>query len=345
MVFQDPSTALNPTLTIGRQVTEVLTQHRGLSASAAWHAAIEALRHVHLRDPEQLMRRYPHQISGGEKQRVVIATAFACQPELIIFDEPTSALDVITGARILALFAELRQQTGVAALYISHDLALVSRVADRVADAAGRQDSGGGAADTVFRAPPSRLHASPGGRRYRARNDAWYSTSPGDGSLLRAEKIEVRYARHRLFRAAPPLATRDIRFTIRPGEILGVVGESGSGKSSLARALTGLAAFGGGIEFAGRMIAGPRDMDRAYRRAVQIVFQHPDASLNPRQTIGQILARPLRLFGGDVRTIPALLGTGASAGRPMRGAIRTSFPAARSNASPSPAPSPRVPDW
>jgi len=306
MVFQDPSTALNPTLTIGRQVTEVLTYHRGLSGAAAWHAAVDALRHVHLREAEALMRRYPHQISGGEKQRVVIATAFACQPELIIFDEPTSALDVITGARILALFAELRRQTGVAALYISHDLALVSRVADRVAVLRDGKVVEEAAADTVFRAPhhdyTRRLVDAVPRPERRLVFDA-----PGEGSLLRAEKIAVRYARRRLFRAAAPPATHDIGFAIRPGEILGVVGESGSGKSSLARALTGLAAFSGGIQFAGRTIAGPRDMDRDYRRAVQIVFQHPDASLNPRQTIGQILSRPLRLYGGDPRSVPALL--------------------------------------
>ena len=108
MVFQDPSTALNPTLTIGRQVTEVLVRHRGLSEREAWREAIQALEHVDLRQPEALMRRYPHQASGGEKQRVGIATAFACRPELIIFDEPTTALDVITGARILELFGRLR---------------------------------------------------------------------------------------------------------------------------------------------------------------------------------------------------------------------------------------------
>ncbi len=306
MVFQDPSTSLNPTLTIGRHVTEVLTCHRGLSGAAAWREAIEALRQVHLREPESLMRRYPHQVSGGEKQRVVIATAFACRPELIIFDEPTSSLDVITGARILALFAELRQQTGVAALYISHDLALVARVADRVAMLHDGKVVEEAAADTVFRMPRhdytrGLVDAVPHPERRLVFDP------PGDGLLLRADKIAVRYACRRLFRAAPPAATRDIGFDIRPGEILGVVGESGSGKSSLARALTGLAAFGGGIQFAGRSIAGPRDMDREYRRAVQIVFQHPDASLNPRHTIGQILARPLRLYGGDVGTIPALL--------------------------------------
>src|ERR1700682_1028881 len=132
MVFQDPSTALNPTLTIGRQITEALTQHRRLTGRAVEALALELLDHVELRDPKTIVRRYPHEISGGEKQRVIIATAFGCRPDVIIFDEPTTALDVITGARILKLFARLRAETNVAALYISHDLALVSRVADRV---------------------------------------------------------------------------------------------------------------------------------------------------------------------------------------------------------------------
>src|SRR3954470_5728829 len=133
MVFQDPSTALNPTLTIGRQITEALMRHRDLKARDARDLAIELLGHVELRDPAAMLRRYPHEISGGEKQRVIIATAFGCRPDVILFDEPTTALDVITGARILELFARLREETGVAALYISHDLALVTRVADRVA--------------------------------------------------------------------------------------------------------------------------------------------------------------------------------------------------------------------
>src|SRR3954452_14686165 len=133
MVFQDPSAALNPTLTIGRQITEALMRHRDLKASGARDLAIDLLGHVELRDPAAIMRRYPHEISGGEKQRVIIATAFGCRPDVILFDEPTTALDVITGARILELFARLREETGVAALYISHDLAMMTRVADRVA--------------------------------------------------------------------------------------------------------------------------------------------------------------------------------------------------------------------
>ena len=133
MVFQDPSTSLNPTLTVGTQITEALIRHRSLKPRDASLLAIELLGHVDLNNPAAVMRRYPHEISGGEKQRVIIATAFGCRPDVILFDEPTTALDVITGARILELFARLRRETGVAALYISHDLALVTRVADRVA--------------------------------------------------------------------------------------------------------------------------------------------------------------------------------------------------------------------
>jgi peptide/nickel transport system ATP-binding protein len=306
MVFQDPSTALNPTLTIGRQVTEVLVRHRGLSEREAWREAIQALEHVDLRQPEALMRRYPHQASGGEKQRIGIATAFACRPELIIFDEPTTALDVITGARILELFGRLREETSVAALYISHDLALVSRVADRVAILEKGAIVEEAPSATIFRHP---LHDYT--RRLVAavpRPDRrLVSDQIADDALLSATNIAVRYQRKRLFRPAPRPATANIAIDVRRGEILGVVGESGSGKSSIARALTGLADYTGRIALAGRRIDSAGDMDRAYRRAVQIVFQHPDSSLNPRQTVADILSRPLRLYGGDVSTIPSLL--------------------------------------
>jgi peptide/nickel transport system ATP-binding protein len=306
MVFQDPSTALNPTLSIGRQVSEVLVRHRGLSEKAAWRAATEALDHVDLRDPTGLMKRYPHEASGGEKQRVVIATAFACRPELIVFDEPTTALDVITGARILELFGRLRAETGVAALYISHDLALVARIADRVAILQQGRIVEEAPADRVFSAPAHdytrRLVAAVPRPDHRLVTD---QARPQE--LLRADAIAVRYQRKRLFRPAPPPATAHVSLDIRRGEILGIVGESGSGKSSMARALTGLADYDGGITLDGRRIASAKAMNRAYRRAVQIVFQHPDSSLNPRQTVADILARPLRLYGGDVSTIAALL--------------------------------------
>ena len=306
MVFQDPSTALNPTLRLGDQVIEVLMRQRGLSRAEARDTAEEALREVELREPAALMRRFPHEASGGEKQRVVIATAFATRPELILFDEPTTALDVITGARILELFARLRARTGVSALYISHDLALVSRVADRVAVLKRGVVVEQGTPDAVFRAPQhpytrQLVAAVPRPGHRLVRDEA------ARGTVLAANGISVRYARRRLFRPAPPPATHAVSLAVKPGEIFGVVGESGSGKSSLARALSGLASFDGGIEAVGQRIAHARDMGRDYRRAVQIVFQHPDSSLNPRMRIGAILARPLRLYGGSDAEIPRLL--------------------------------------
>ncbi len=303
MVFQDPSTSLNPTLTLGRQLTEMLQRHRGMTPRAAWREGAAWLDRVEVRDPEAMMRRYPHEVSGGEKQRVVIASAFAPQPELVLFDEPTSALDVITGARILELFRRLRRETGVAGLYISHDLGVVSQVADRVAVMQRGRIVEQAPAASIFRAPTHeytrRLVAAVPRPERRLVSDA-----PADGLLLGAGHISVRYGRPRLFGRQVTLGARDISLTVRAGEILGVVGESGSGKSSVARALSGLASYSGEIRLDTRPIA---RMDRAYRRAVQIVFQNPDASLNPRHRIGEILARPLRLFGGAPAEIPALL--------------------------------------
>jgi peptide/nickel transport system ATP-binding protein len=306
MVFQDPATALNPTLTLGRQITETLAHHGGLSRARAREAAIDALRHVELRDPEALMRRYPHEVSGGEKQRVVIATAFAARPELVIFDEPTTALDVITGARILELFQRLRAETGVAGLYISHDLALVSRIADRIAVIRRGRIVEQAPARSLFVAPAAEytrtlIEAVPRPER-RLVDDA-----PRREVLVSTEGVGVTYGRRQLFGSRQVAGTRDISLSVHAGEILGVVGESGSGKSTLARALTGLTAFEGAITQGGRRITAPAQMDRAYRGGVQIVFQHPDSSLNPRQRVGDILARPLRLFGGDAAEIPRLL--------------------------------------
>ncbi len=199
MVFQDPATSLNPTLTLGRQLTEVLTRHRGLGRAEARRLGIDLLRRVELRDPEALMRRYPHEASGGEKQRVVIATAFACRPDLILFDEPTTALDVITGARILDLFRRLREETGVAALYISHDLALVSRIADRVAVIRRGRVVEEQPAASIFRAPrhdyTRQLVAAVPRPERRLVAD-----HPAAGALLSVRGIAVRYGRPRLFR-------------------------------------------------------------------------------------------------------------------------------------------------
>ena len=306
MVFQDPATALNPTLTLGRQVSEVLETHRGLVPPAARAEAIAMLRHVELKNPEALFARYPHEVSGGEKQRVVIAAAFACHPDLVLLDEPTTALDVLTGARILELFARLRAEIGMAGLYISHDLALVSRVAERIAVIRAGRILEEQPAAAIFRAPRdpyTRLlaAAAPHPDRRLTKDEA------GPEPLLALDRLGVRYVRPGLFRSRSTSGAEDVTIAVHEREILGVIGESGSGKSSLARAVAGLVPFEGTIRLAGRPIPRPRAMDRAYRRAVQIIFQNPDSSLNPRQRVREILARPLRLFGGDVADIPRLL--------------------------------------
>ena len=304
MVFQDPSTSLNPTLPLGEQLAEVLVRHRGLTRKQAWAEGEERLAHVGLKVPRQMMRRYPHEASGGEKQRVVIATAFACQPECIIFDEPTTALDVITARQILDLFKELQAETGVASLYISHDLALVSQIATKVAVIHRGRIVEQGALSEVFARPQDAYTKKLLAAVPRPDHRLVETQAPEAGKpLVEVEKVSVLYGRK------PFLGTllgrtntqftgnREVSLSVMPGEILGIVGESGSGKSTLAKAMTGLNRFEGEIRFAGRRITGLSDMDRTYRRDVQIIFQHPDSSLNPRQRIREILSRPLALYG------------------------------------------------
>ena len=304
MVFQDPSTSLNPTLTLGEQLAEVLMRHKGLDRREADARGEALLERVGIAHPAALMRRYPHEASGGEKQRVGIASAFAAEPECILFDEPTTALDVIVAAQILDLFRELQAETGVASLYISHDLALVSRIANRVAVIHRGRIVEVDPADQVFRAPRDAYTKALIASVPRPDRRLVAGEPPSDAPpLLAAEGITVRYGRPSILdgvlrrRIAEVVGARAVSIAVRPGEILGIVGESGSGKSTIARALVGLNPFEGDIRFGGRVLRGLADMDREYRRAVQIVFQHPDSSLNPRQRIGEILARPLRLYG------------------------------------------------
>ena len=316
MVFQDPGTSLNPTLSLGTQLTETLRRHRGLTARQAWSEGEAMLDRVGLKSPAEMMKRMPHEASGGEKQRVVIATAFACNPECIIFDEPTTALDVITSRQILDLFLDLQAETGVASLYISHDLALLSRTAKRVAVIRRGEIVEQGAVDAIFNAPQhdytrQLIAAVP------RPSDRLTQTRPSyqDQPLMTVENVSVHYGRKPFLSALTGRSferfagNRAVSLSVQPGEILGIVGESGSGKSTLAKAVTGLNPFEGQITFAGRRIAGLADMDRAYRKNVQMIFQHPDASLNPRQKIREILARPLKLYGeGDRSAIAQRIG-------------------------------------
>lgn len=303
MVFQDPSSSLNPALRLGEQVREVLVRHRGLDVRSAEAETRALLDLTGIAEPEDMMRRYPHEASGGEKQRVVIATALACQPKLIIFDEPTTALDVITARQIIDLYAKLREETGVTALYISHDLGLISRVADTVAVINKGEIVERGPCAEVFRAPHASytqalLDALPRPERRIA------SQTPPKGmtTILATNALTVAYgarsawSRYLGLGRAPVIGARDVTLTVGEGELLGIVGESGSGKSTIARALAGLEDFEGAVSFGDNVFNRRKAIDRDYRRSVQIVFQHPDASLNPRQTIAEILARPLKLY-------------------------------------------------
>ena len=305
MVFQDPNTSLNPVLPLGNQIAEVLIRHRGLSQSEALEEGEALLARTGISRPSEMMRRYSHEASGGEKQRVVIATAFACNPELIVFDEPTTALDIITARQILDLFESLREETNVTALYISHDLGLVSRIATEVSVINEGEIVENGPCSSVFRKPRHRytkdlLAAVP------RPTDRIVAEEPDEAraDLLDVENITVNYAS-----SAPGILSflspgkddafgaESISFKVRTGEILGLVGESGSGKSTMAKVLAGLQDFEGMLSFNDKEFTSRRKIERRYRRDAQIVFQHPDASLNPRQTIGSIMARPLKLYG------------------------------------------------
>ncbi|TWF58686.1 ATP-binding cassette domain-containing protein [Neorhizobium alkalisoli] len=306
MVFQDPSTSLNPTIRIGEQIAEVLMRHRGLTKIEAYAYAEAALARTGITRPKEMLGRYPHEASGGEKQRVVIATAFACEPELIIFDEPTTALDILTARQILDLFNQLREETNVSALYISHDLGLVSRVVDEVSVIHKGVIVESGPVQDVFRRPKADYTRQLIGAVPNP--DRWIGVdAPAvPETLVKLDDVGVRYGAptklQKLFWPKDSETTgfwgaKGVNIDIRKGELLGVVGESGSGKSTIAKVLAGLQDFEGRLEFAGKTFANRKDIDRAYRRRVQLVFQHPDASLNPRQRIGTIIGRPLKLYG------------------------------------------------
>jgi peptide/nickel transport system ATP-binding protein len=367
MVFQDPQAALNPTLTLGAQVHEVFARVHGMAEDTARDATLAVLARVGLPNPAAIAHRYAHETSGGEKQRVVIAMALAANPRLLVCDEPTTALDATTAAGIVALLSDLRRDAGLAVLYITHDLALAARIADRIAVLyAGCLVEEGPAADVlhtprhpytrlllaavpdphgasrVLPAPlPGRLPdlaALPVGCVFAPRCALRQAvcdvaqppllgtthrsaclfpdqvgalplalssvvSAPPAPPLLQVEALSVRHGRRRLLdrvagRDTRMLAVDGIALDVRPGEVFGLIGESGCGKTSLLRAIAGIGTFAGTIRFNGAAIAGDMARNASWRRNIQLVFQNPDASLNPRMRIGQALARPLALHAG-----------------------------------------------
>ena len=298
MIFQEPMTSLNPLHTIERQIGETLKLHKGLDGPGAAHRTLELLRLAGIPEPERRLGAYPHELSGGQRQRVMIAMALANEPDLLIADEPTTALDVTVQAQLLALLADLRQRLGMAVLFITHDMGIVRRLADRLCVMQqGRVVEAGVAADVLERPrhPYTRhlLAATPKG-----------APDPGDAAsapVLACEDLKVWYPVKAgvLRRTVDHVRAVDgVSVELREGRTVGVVGESGSGKTTLGMALLRLAASDGAIRYDGRDVRGLRSAAlRPLRRDMQVVFQDPYGSLNPRLSAAQIIEEGLVVHG------------------------------------------------
>ncbi len=339
MVFQEPMSALNPVFTCGSQVAESLRQHRRISRREAKKTAISLFEKVQLPDPAAIYDRYPHELSGGQKQRVMIAMAISCKPALLVADEPTTALDVTVQQHILQLLAGLQQESQMGMLFITHDLALVRQIAQKVVVMYRGRVVEAGPVEAVFTAPrhpytrallACRPALHPRGVPLPVVSDFWdgqqevsnpaparpyempaqplpASTQPPAShsvrssqppALLQVENLSVWYPTHRNWLGKPTShfkAVQNISFNVLEGETLGIVGESGSGKTSLGRALLRLAPLREGkILYKNQDLALlSRKNMLPLRREMQLVFQDPYASLNPRMQVGRAIREPL----------------------------------------------------
>jgi microcin C transport system ATP-binding protein len=297
-IFQEPMTSLNPLHTIQTQLGESLALHQGLTGDAARARIIELLNKVGIREAESRLDAYPHQLSGGQRQRVMIAMALANGPDLLIADEPTTALDVTIQAQILKLLADLKRTEGLSLLFITHDLGVVRRIADRVCVMQGGEIVEQGPAAQIFAAPQhpytqKLLAAEPKGRPDPVAADA--------PEIVRTEGLRVWFPIHRGFlrrTVGYVKAVNDATLSVRAGETLGIVGESGSGKTTLALAILRLIPSTGPVVFLGQDLQSRHGRElRDLRRNLQIVFQDPFGSLSPRMTVEQIIAEGLGVHG------------------------------------------------
>ena len=327
MIFQEPMSALNPSLTCGFQVAEILLHHKKVSASEVKKEVLQLFEKVKLPRPKDMYTSYPHQISGGQMQRVVIAMAIACKPKLLIADEPTTALDVTVQKEILQLLKDLQKQTGMSMLFISHDLALVCELADRVLVMYKGDIVEKGTVKEIFEAPKkSYTKALLGSRpkldvRYKIlptiasikdnsfipqsitsqqrakKHQKIYTKTP----LLRVENVAKSYfSRVGVFGQKQEIkAVNGISFDVFEGETLGLVGESGCGKSTLGKVILQLEkATKGSIFYKGKEITSLKSKDlRSLRKDIQLIFQDPYSSLHPRKIIGQAIIEPMEVHG------------------------------------------------
>src|SRR5512143_2978672 len=326
MIFQEPMTSLNPVFTVGFQLTEVLRLHMGMKPAQARKRAIELLDEVGIPDPEYKINAYPSQMSGGQQQRVMIAMAIACEPKLLIADEPTTALDVTIQKQILDLIGALQKKHQMSVLFITHDLAVVGEIADYVVVMRNGEIREQGPAQAIFENPrdaytqallkcrpqlerrPRRLPViedymdgrSTGSRDMSERKRG---VSPADPIVLEVKHLGKNfYSREGLFGTRTFEAVKDVSFKLPKGKTLGLVGESGSGKTTVGLTLMRLHdATSGEAIFEGKDILSMSAKEfMPWKRRIQIIFQNPYASLNPRFTIGHILTEPMMIHGiGD----------------------------------------------
>ncbi|TYD84736.1 dipeptide ABC transporter ATP-binding protein [Klebsiella michiganensis] len=295
LVPQDPGNSLNPVKTIGAQVGEILRLHQKSSAAARKAQVLALLTKVGLSHPEQRIDQYPHQLSGGMKQRVLIAIAIALKPDLIIADEPTSALDVTVQKRILDLLDTLRRESGTAVLFVTHDLALAAERADRLLVFRHGEIQEQGATGDVIRTPQHTYTR-------QLLSDLQGSTltiAPASGRVLATPAIRVEGISKRFSLGSPHLQALDaVSFEVKRGSTHALVGESGSGKTTLARILLGFEKADSGHIAIDGIDAGhlSREALRQLRRKIQFVYQNPFASLDPRQTLFEIIEEPLKNF-------------------------------------------------
>ena len=320
MIFQEPMSSLNPVFTVGFQIAEVLRLHMGMNKAQARARTLALLGEVGIPDPERKIDAYPSQMSGGQQQRVMIAMAIACEPKLLIADEPTTALDVTIQKQIMALIAELQKKRQMSVLFITHDLGLVGEIADRVIVMRHGVVREEGAVRQIFEQPAddytrALLHCRPnlderpmrlpviddyiaGGGVAPEQPQRSRGTAPGDVPILEVNNLAKSFFfREGLFGKREFKAVKDVSFTLARGKTLGVVGESGSGKTTVGLTLLRLhQATAGSALFEGRdLISMPAREYMPYKRRIQIIFQNPYASLNPRFTVGQILLEPMRI--------------------------------------------------
>ena len=325
MIFQEPMSSLNPSMRCGKQVTEILQRHKKLSTQEAKTETLRLFEQVKLPRPESVFKAYPHEISGGQKQRVMIAMAIACKPKLLIADEPTTALDVTVQKEIILLLKELQKETGMSILFISHDLSLVSEIADRVIVMYKGKIVERGTAASIFKNPQEEytkalIYARPSTKE-RLERLPTVADFLNQKPMAPAVSEAVRTAKHQKLYSKTPLleiknarkeyysnvsffgkketikAVNDVSFKIYEGETLGLVGESGCGKSTLGNLILHLdQVTSGHIFYQGTDLTRLKTRDlRKLRRDIQIIFQDPYSSLNPRLTVGQAITEAMEV--------------------------------------------------